>query len=607
MKRLLLLICLMSIPAILPVSLGAAAPDSSATDPPKQQTAKYAHIVLKGSYPEGAQPAGLFGEVIESLQTARDRLQKAASDDEIRGVVLEIRSPTLGWGKLYEMRQAIHGVRCSGKKVYAYCESADTRDYLLATACDEIIMPESGMVMLLGLRAEVSFYKNLFDKLDVKAEMLRVGEFKSAAEPYTRTEMSEPFRRQMEEMLDDYYRQLTELVAKGRKLEVAAVEQAIDNGPYSASDAKERGLIDHVAYDDELEKLLAKGQPAGEVKITKNYGKKKREEIDFNSPFAMFKLMNILMGVDQKKSGSSKPKIAIIHAQGMIFTGKSTSSLFAGDVMGSDTIVKAIRKAGDDKTVKAIVLRVDSPGGSALASDLMWRALQQVDKPVVVSMGNVAASGGYYISMGADRIFAEPGTLTGSIGVVGGKLALKGLFEKVGITTTVISRGKNSGILSPHEGFTESERKAMQKMLDDIYGQFTKKAASGRKMEHDALEKLARGRVYTGAMAKEIGLVDELGTLEDAVQHAQKLAGLDADDKPERMILPPAPNPFESLFGPTDVGATGAEQQAGKNLLSEALRSISPEAARHLQAIDLINVLAREPRLVVMPFQLRVR
>ncbi len=581
----------------------ANAPDKP-TEPPKLSKTTWGHIEIKGSYPEGSQMPGLFGAVTESLADAIARFDKAAGDDAISGVILRIKGPSIGWAKQHELRQAIARFRGKGKKVYAWFDGGSSMDYLLASACDEIIMPESGVLMLLGLRSEVSFYKNLFDKLAVKADMLRVGAFKSAAEPYTRTEMSPEFRLEMEAILDDYFRQMVDLVAEGRKLDREKVIAAIDSGPHTAAEAHKLGLISRVAYEDELEKLISTAEAGLEVKVVQKYGKKK-VDTDFSGFAGMMKMMNLLMGIEPTRRRSTRPKIAVIHASGMIMSGASTSDMFGNNVLGSETLIKAIRTAGSDSSVKAIVLRVDSPGGSALASDLMWRALEKVDKPVVASMGDVAASGGYYISMGADTIFAEPGTLTGSIGVVGGKFALKGLYDKIGISTSVIHRGKNSGAMSTLESFSETERKAMVKLLHDVYDQFTQKAAKGRKMDHAKFEKLARGRVYTGAMAVKIGLVDKLGTLDDAVAHAKRLIGLKADDDIDRMILPRPISPFEQLFGPIDAQMRG--QAATASTLSQTLGAISPDLARQLQAINLVNLLARESRLTLMPFRITVK
>ena len=557
------------------------------------------HITLDGAPVEGPQPAGLFGEISETLGTTVGRIEKAAEDESVKALILHLKEPSLGWGKLSPLKSAIGKVRASKKKVYAYFDGASNLDYALATACDEIVMPESGMLTVLGVRAEVTFYKNLFDLVGVKADMLRVGEFKSAAEPYTRTSMSPEFRKEMEELLDSNFELLVNTIAEARKLDVGKVREAIDSGPHSAAKAKELGLIDRVAYEDELESAVseAMGSP---VKVVRKYGKKK-VDTDFSGLAGMVKLMELLSGETPKTRKTTKPKVAVIYASGMIMTGKSTSDFLTGEsVMGSDTIVEAIREAGKDETVKAVVLRVDSPGGSALASDLIWRALEKLDKPFVASMSDVAASGGYYISMGADRIFAEAGTLTGSIGVVGGKLSIQGVYNKVGITTDVIVRGKHAGLFSMTTPFSESERKAMQTMLNDIYAQFTTKAAKGRKMEVVALEKLARGRVYSGTHALKIGLVDEIGTLDDAIAWAEKQAG--AEGKLERLILPKPVNPFDALFGST----TDLRAAAGRSSLNEALNSVSPELADDVRSLQSLQRLAREPA-AILPFRLRLK
>ncbi|MSR59171.1 MAG: signal peptide peptidase SppA [Planctomycetaceae bacterium] len=587
---------------------GSVTPTLRADDKPAAAAATteitYPHIDLKGSYPEGAQMPGLFGDLTESLDAAIARLDKAAADPKVGGVVLHINGPTIGWSKMHAFRQAIGRVQAKGKKVHAYLDGADNMDFLLATACDEVVMPEPGTLMIVGVRAEVTFYKKLFDMLGVKADMLRVGEFKSAAEAYTRTDMSPEFRKEMEEILDDFYQQIITTIAQSRKLTPEKVTAAIDNGPQTAAGAKRLGLIDRVAYTDELETAIRKQNDGKSVKFDRKYGKKK-SDTDFSGLAGMIKMMELLTGSEQPKRKTSNPKLAVIYASGMITSGKSQSDFLTGDsVMGSDTMVKAIREANQDSSVKAIVLRVDSPGGSALASDLMWHELELVEKPFVVSMGDVAGSGGYYIAMGADRIFADPGTITGSIGVVGGKIALGGLFDKVGVTTDIISRGKNSGILSTTSGFSESERQAMQRLLNDIYDQFTTKAAKGRKMDKDKLEKLARGRVYTGNAALKLGLVDELGSLDDAIAAAEKMAGIKPEDKIERLKLPKPTSPLESLFGPLD--SSGDTKLVDPNL-RRVLRSISPELEANFQAMHLLQSMSRERVMTVMPFRVIVK
>ncbi len=330
-------------------------------------TATYAEIEIKGAYHEGAQLPGLFGEMSETLDAGVLRIEKAATDEKIDGVILRINSPTIGWAKMNAFRKAIGRVQAKGKKVHAWLEGASNIDYLLASACDEIVMPEPGVLMMVGLRAEVTFYKNLFDMIGVKADILRVGAFKSAAEPYSRTGMSDEFRKEMEEILDDRYKLLVDTIAASpRKMTAEKVTAAIDDGPLTSARAKTLGLIDSVGYEDDLESALSKAAGGKTIKVVKKYGKKKADT-DFSGLAGMMKMMEMLTGAEPAKRKTANPKLAIIYATGAITSGKSQSDLFSSEsTMGSETMIKAIREANKDATVKAIVLkRVDSPGGSA--------------------------------------------------------------------------------------------------------------------------------------------------------------------------------------------------------------------------------------------------
>jgi protease IV len=321
-------------------------------------------------------------------------------------------------------------------------------------------------------------------------------------------------------------------------------------------------------------------------------------DTDFSGPMGFIKLLQAMMGADTSSGDRSGKKIAIVYAIGPIMSGESQSGLFAQS-MGSTTIVDALRKANDDKQVAAIVLRIDSPGGSAIASDLIWNQIENLDKPIVASMGDVAASGGYYIAMGADKIFATPATVTGSIGVVGGKMAIRGLYDKLGITTETIERGKNSGLFSSSGKWSESQREVIRAMMEDIYGQFTSKAAAGREMPVEELRKLAGGRIYTGRQAKENGLIDELGTLEDAIEEAKKLAGLEGDDDIKIKVLPEPTNFFETLFGDMD-----AEKEVR---LGQGLEAIAPELLELSRRAYRIRAVFDQPAAFVMPFELEIR
>ncbi len=570
-------------------------PVESKPDSAKQKNAErrtrsdWAEIQLSGSYPEHQQMPGLFGDLVESLPACMDRLQQAARDKSIKGVILHIDGLEIGWARLNELQSAIGEVKAAGKPIWARMNDGGNKDYLLAASCDRILMPESGTLLLTGLRAEVMFYKNLFEMFDVKADMLRVGAFKSAAEPYTRSEMSPEFRQEMEELLDDYYASMVTQIAAARKLPDDNVKAIIDEGLLSTARAKELGLIDEVAYHDQVSNLISNGDASLDVRIRHDYRKKKP-----NTELDLFSLMEFLSG-GSSQSSSSEPRIAVLRLEGAIVSGSSPMSLFSEASISSDKIVPLIEKVGKDDNVKAIILRVDSPGGSALASDLIWRALEATQKPVVASMGDTAASGGYYISMGADAIFAEPGTLTGSIGVLGGKIALDGVMKKFGVTTSVIQRGKNSGVMSPIAAFSDSERETMQRMLNSVYEQFTQKAAAGRHMEYATLEALARGRVYTGRQAKEIGLVDQLGTLADAVTYTRKLVG-DEAGKLELEDLPKAQSPLEMLMG-----QTGPASQPLAELVAWLPESARP-ALRHFSVLQQI---ADEPVLMILPFDVR--
>ncbi len=604
--------------SVLSIPIEAANPDTKTEAVPAKEsdTAKktesskkesvelqWGEIEITGVLPEAPTVPGLFGEMQESLLDVIKRLDHAAGDKKLHGIVLKIKSVQIGWGKLHEVRSAIARVRAAGKKTIAWLEEGGSMDYLLATACDEVIIPEPAALMLVGLRAEVSFYKNLFEKLDLKPDMLRVGEYKSAAEPYTRSEMSPQFREEMEAILDDYYGQMVEVISTSRKITPDEVRSAIDSGPLTSKAALKTKLVDRLEYIDQVESRLKEESPDGKVKWLHRYGKKKIDT-DFSGFSGMVKMMELMMGIEQPQRKNSNPKIAIIYAVGPIMTGRSQSGGLGGEVMGSDTIIKAIKQAREDSFVKGVVLRVDSPGGSALASDLMWRELELLKKPFVVSMGDTAASGGYYISMGADKIIAEPGTITGSIGVVGGKIGLQGLFDKIGMNTTVISRGKNSGVLSMSTGFSETERKSMETLLYDIYDQFTTKAATGRKMPVEQLEKLARGRVYTGNQALQIGLVDKIGTLEDAYNEIIQLAELQSESKVDRLILPKPASPFEALFGPLE---PDVRQQQIRHAALTATRDFLPELSDLVGQAWVYRLLAKERCLTLLPCQIHIR
>ncbi len=562
----------------------------------QEQRPVVAQLTLKGGVSEMSASDGLFAASDNSLLGLIDRLNRAAKDEKLAAMVLKIRGASMGRAQAEDVRLAIGRARAAGRKIYADLQDAGTQDYLLATACDHIIMPESGTLMIPGLRAELTYYKTLFDFFGIKADMMQVGSYKGAAEPYTRSSMSPEFRQQYEQLLGDFYDQLVETIAKDRKLPVEKVRDLIDQGLFSAEQALQAGLIDEIAYGDQIKERLGKdlATDTSQIDLVNGYAVKKVEN-DFSGMMGMVKLFDLLLnGADSKKASKQK-KVAVVYAVGTIVSGESTFSLLGGTAVGSDTLVRALKQADDDETVQAIVLRVDSPGGSALASDLIWREVKRIKKPVIASMGNIAASGGYYISMGCDQIYAQPGTLTGSIGVVGGKISFAGLFDRFGVKTEVISIGKNSGLLSAVNPMTEGERKVWKANMEEVYRQFVTKTAAGRNLTVKQLEPLASGRVWTGRQAKKNGLVDQLGTLHEAIQAAKKAANFKDDEKAELLLLPESQSFLDQLLGGGGSPLPGFQNHIPKSWL------------QNLQDVEAVRKLFAEPALMLMPYRVIIR
>jgi len=583
-----------------------AAPMSAADKKDKKESPPtIAHIELSGDLDESPVAESLLGGAGgESLRMKLDRIAKAKADPLVKGLLIEIKDLSFGvfsFGKIEEVRAAIADFRKSGKKTWAYTESIGGLDYLVALACETVVIPEGGEFGMIGLNIEMMFFKDTFAKFNIKADFLTMGDAKGAADPYLRTELSPENKKQYDMVLDDLYENgiIGAMIAARpeRKWTVESVKKLIDGGPYAAKKALALGLVDRVSFFDALEVDMLK-VAGNKATLSRDYGKSKPGEME-NPLTAMMKLFN-----PTKKAGSKNPKIAVIYAVGAIESGKGGGGLFGGASMGSDTIIAAIKTAEKDDTVKGIVLRVDSPGGSALASDLMWHELRSCKKPVIASMGDVAASGGYYIAMGTQKIYAEPGTLTGSIGVISGKIAIGGAKEMLGLKTQTLSRGANSGIMNGDRPFSESERKAMLDVMKDIYDQFIDKTVAGRqaagaKLTRETLLPIAGGRIWTGRRAKELGLVDELGTLDDAIADMKKRAKIDGEKDVELLILP-EPTSFLDRLGE---GKFGLSMQS--ELLGEAAKlPLLREAMGHAEQMYRLR---NERTWMMLPFRMSVR
>lgn len=525
----------------------------------------------------------------QSFSGLLTQLRKAKADNRVSAVLLDISFPGIGWGKADELRDAIKDVRSSGKPVYAYMEIGTNREYYIATAADKIFLPPPGDLYINGFAAEAMFYKGSLDKLGIEAEVIQIGpKYKSAPDQYTKKEMGEGQREVINAVLDEYYSRYAAAIAESRKKSPEDVKAIIDNAPFNAPQAKEAGLIDDAIYLDKVHEELKNrlGYKADDKLRTISGGQYR--EIPSDS-----------LGLN------SGEKVAVIFASGAINTGSSNDSPFGGSMVGSDTIVKAVNDAAADTSIKAIVLRVDSPGGSALASDLMWNALEnaKAKKPVVVSMSDVAASGGYYIACNANKIVAEPSTITGSIGVFMGKPVVKGLYDWLGITNEYITRGKNAGIFKATEKWTPEERAKMVEQTNHIYfGNFIPKVSKGRNMTDEQANTVGQGRVWTGTQAKEKGLIDEFGGLEKAIDIAKQLANLPADKDVRRVVLP-EPRPFlETIFGNQE-STVSAEQKTQRALVE----SLPADARRALRYAEIFDRMKRGEAMLMLPFELEIK
>src|SRR5687768_4793213 len=526
----------------------------------------------------------------QSFTNLLTQLRKAKVDNRIQAVLLDIKFPRIGWGKADELRDAIKDFKLSGKKVYAYMELGMNREYYIATAADKIFVPPSGDLYINGFAAEAMFYKGSLDKLGIEADVIQIGpKYKNAPDQYTRKEMGEGQREVINAVLDEYYGRFTGGIAETRKKSVEDVKALIDNAPYNANQAKELGLIDEAFYEDQVYDEL-KGR----------LGYKTDDKVRTISGGAYRDIPSDSIGLNRGE------RIALIYASGAINVGRTNDGPFGGSMVGSDTVVAAVNDAANDTSIKAIVLRVDSPGGSALASDLMWNALEnaKAKKPVVVSMSDVAASGGYYIACNANKIVAEPSTITGSIGVFMGKPVVKGFYDWLGITNEYVMRGKNSGIFRETEKWTPEERKKMEEGASNIYfNNFLPKVAKGRNMESEHANSLGQGRVWTGTQAKANGLIDEFGGLEKAIDVAKELAGLPADKDVRRVVFP-SPRPFfETLFG-GDPESSESEQMKAQRALAE---SLPEDARRALRYAEIFDRMKRGEAMLMLPFELEIK
>ncbi len=580
-----------------------AAPDAPAK--------KIVQLEFKGPVQE-VPPSSPFAFMSSKQMTTRsvlDRMKKMREDESVEAVFITFDSTGFGLGQLQDIRQGIEQLKKSGKKVYIYLDSCYSSGlYWLASSATELAIVPTGDVWLTGLYSEQLYVKNLLTNLHMDADFIHMGDYKSAGETLTNTEPSPAALEQLNWLVDDVYRQLLEQTAASRGKTPTEMEKLVNNGPYSAEEALKMGLIDQVMYRPDFVKHIKAKH--GELPFDKKYGVEKGPNLDFTNPFAFFEFFAKLM---EKPAEDDTPRIALIYVEGMIIPGEGEEGMFGEQSHGaSSPLQKALYEAALDDQVKVVVLRVDSPGGSATASDIIWNATKAVaqKKPLIVSMGNVAGSGGYYVSCAGDTIFAEPGTITGSIGVVGGKIITKGFWEWAGVNWYPIKRGTHADMMATDKPFTEEGRAKLFNWMSDIYGVFKSRVMEKRK---DRLTKpiddLAGGRVYTGAQALKLGLVDKLGGLEDAIAFAAEKANLGTDYKIK--VLPKPKTIFdvlqEEMGGDAENSNVRLAIQHSDRFGSmwSVLQGLEPQKAQALmRVLEQVQLFERENVLVVMPYEI---
>ncbi|HEY7492654.1 MAG TPA: signal peptide peptidase SppA [Candidatus Tectomicrobia bacterium] len=515
---------------------------------------------LEGNYSE-APPTDLLGRLVGTQQRLFSdvllELQKATVDARLQGVILKVEPLELDFAQVQELRDALRTLQTAGKRVIAWVTGeADSgnREYYLASVADKVYFAENTMLPLLGLRSTAIFLGGVWEKLDVDMQVEQIKEYKTFGDFLARKSMSEAYREMTNSLLDSLQEQFLGGIAAARGLSPAQVQALIDAPMLAPADFQQAGLIDGIQDFEAMLEHLGES-PAAPISTV---------------PLATYRR------VKPTSVGLMRgPKIAVVYGVGAVTNGESDWSA-TGPSMGVDTLTEAFKEAAQDETIRAIVFRIDSPGGSALASDRIWQAVVHAKgkKPVVVSMAGVAASGGYYVAAGANKIVAQPGTLTGSIGIVFSQPNIQGLLARLGIATETLDRGRYARLFDASKGWSAAERQQVQRLLETLYRTFIRKVAEGRSLSVDEVDRLGRGRVWTGAQAHAYGLVDQLGGLETALRLAKEAAGIPTEASTQLVFYPTTESWLTTLveFWRTQTGTLSALPQP----LREFVRSLAP-------------------------------
>ncbi len=486
---------------------------------------------LEGDVPERL-PADIPIPILQnqtplSVQQVWDTFRKAAADPRIKGILFEPHGLDIGWGKMEEIQDEIVQFKKSGKPIITYLHSPSAREYYLASATDKIFVSPEDSLDLKGLRAESLYFKDTLDKVGVKADVIHAGKYKDAGDVLTQTSMSPETREVLNAILDQYYGDLIATVAQGRKKQPDAVRALLDDGPFLARDAAANGLIDALGYEDQA--------------VAEMQTRLKQSELKKVSSKAYLKAA--------LASGGAGRRIALVVGDGMITQGSGNET--ADDESFTATgFIKLLKQVGNDPSIQGVILRIDSPGGDAVASDEMLHEAKNLSKkkPLVISMSDEAASGGYYVAVTGDPIVAYPNTLTGSIGVIFARFNLHGLYDKVGVNAQLLTRGRYADIDSEYTPLSDEERQKLTGQIDAFYRAFVSRVADGRNKPFDQIEPLAQGRVWLGAQARQNGLVDQLGGLDRAIEVLKQRAHMSPSERVTLVPYPGQRSVFDLLF-----------------------------------------------------------
>ncbi len=516
-----------------------------------------------------AEALGTSGQGLNQLLAT---IRKATFDPKIRGILLRVWPMETGWAKINELREALLRFKQKDKLIYAYSEAAGNGEYYLMSVADSIYFPPEGMLMVNGLSSSPLYLKGTLQKMGIQADFVAYGEYKSAPEMFTRSEPSPPAAEETKALLDDFFNLFVDTLAASRKMPATTIRALINQGLFTPVEVVASGLADTLMY-------------YGDVK------EKMKSDLDVRRMVSFEYYRKTALATGEK----ARQRIAVIYGIGTIVVG-SAGAYGQDGVITSDGMAKAIREAADNKNIKAIILRMDSPGGSATAADIIWKEVVRArrKKPVIVSVSDMAASGGYYISMAADTIIAHPQSLVGSIGVFAGKFATAELHQKIGANRVVFKRGKNADIFSFYTPFSEDQRRLIKNFIMYTYRDFVSKAAEGRHKSFEEIDRIARGRVWSGVQGVNIGLVDKLGDFDEAVQTAKRMAGIPEEEK-VILVTYPRIKPFierlvEELL----------RNQARQTLT--AVQHLFPEAGAYWSVLQALPLFRPGEPLAIIPY-----